>query len=83
VDPARIARTEGLDVMVISVNFERPAVVQLAEETQPRVEAAHGESSVRSKRAWTNTAVAAVGALRYFERKLRSRLVQFHGAPLR
>ena len=50
VDPARIARTEGLDMMMVVVIFlaikrlKRPAFVQLAKETQPPVEAARGES---------------------------------------
>ncbi len=41
VDPAHIARTEGLDMMMVVVIFlaiKRPAFVQLAEETQPPVE---------------------------------------------
>ena len=52
-DPARIARTEGLDMMMVVVIFlaikrlKRPAFVQLAEETQPSVEAARDESGGR------------------------------------
>ena len=47
VDPACIARTEGLDMMEIFLDIKRPADVQLAEETQPPVEAARCESDGR------------------------------------
>jgi len=49
VDPACITRTQGLDKMVICLDIKRPAVVQFAEETQPPVEAAHGESGGREQ----------------------------------
>ena len=50
VDPARIARTEELGMMMVVVIFlaiKRHAFVQLAEETQPPVEAARGERGGR------------------------------------
>ncbi len=52
-DPARITRTEGLDMMMVVVillaikRLKRPAFGQLAKETQPPVEAVNGESSGR------------------------------------